>query len=608
MKARLEAARASQVAWGHLDHRDRAGYLKSLRITIAQQAQQWVDAIHADTGKPRLDAMSGDVYTTLELIKYYERTAAKVLQRRRLGQPRLFFWKCRFYEELCARGAVLVISPWNYPLQLSLIPVFTALFAGNAVILKPSEVTPRTNQLIQRLFEDSALPASLVQVIEGGAEVATALIEAKPDHIFFTGSSKNGLAIARRATEDLIPHCLEMGGKDVMVVLEDAQLDRAIRGATYGGFSNAGQVCVGVKRLLLHDSIAAAFIPRFVAEVQALRVGLAPQSDFGPMTRALDVENTLAQVQDALDYGAVALTEIHSEGRQLHPIVLTQVSPDCRVMNEEVFGPVVCIETFSSEAEAVQLANSGRFGLNASVWSRSMPRARAVASALVVGGCSINDVIRHLANPHAPFGGEKFSGQGRYHGAEGLLSFSRRKTIMENTNQTPAERNWFPYNEQILTWMNRWIRFRHLPLTWLMFSLVNPPTAQAAEMRRGTIELRIHHLATGGGQLAYSVHNRASTFPDRAKEAVRTGFVEIESTTDCEMSFRIENLAFGEYAISVFQDMNRNGKLDKNWIGIPKEPVGASANPTGRLGPPRYSDCKFRLYASELTLDIDLVQ
>jgi acyl-CoA reductase-like NAD-dependent aldehyde dehydrogenase len=288
-------------------------------------------------------------------------------------------------------------------------------------------------------------------VAHGGRELGAALVEGHPDYIFFTGSVRTGRMVAEAAARQLIPVTLELGGKDPMIVFADAPLERAVQAALWGGLMNSGQVCMSVERVYVERSIFDRFVLGLVEEVGRLRQGREDGSDIGAMTSLQQVEIVRSQVEDALARGARLLTGQPpsnwdlSRGLFVPPMVLTDVTPDMKVMREETFGPVLPVMPFDSEDEAITLANDTPYGLSASVWSRDVNRARRVASRLVCGNALVNDVVITVANHHLPYGGEKASGIGRYHGEVGMRQFCVQTSVMVDKGRRRRELNWFPY-------------------------------------------------------------------------------------------------------------------------------------------------------------------
>ena len=461
MLNRIENARAAQPSWAALSVGQRVRQLKPLRHVLADQMDRIIATISEEVGKPPLDALAGDMLVTLEHMRYCERTAEKALRPRSAGKPSLLYRGAEFRETLEPHGVALILAPWNYPLQLAMVPMVTALFAGNSVVLKCSEHTPRTAAFIQQLVREARLPEGLVQVCWDGPEAASLLIEQRPGFIFFTGSSSNGRAVAQHAARLLIPTVLELGGKDACLVFDSCDLKRSVEGVTYGAFSNAGQVCVGIKRLYIQRGIFSEFLTAFVVRARQVRIGLGLDSDMGEV-RFQTVRQRLAeQVDDALAHGATLHTEWDRQAAHVPPLILSGLAPDARLLMEETFGPVVCIDAFDDELDAIRKANDCEFALSASVYTGDPVQAQRVAGALSAGSCSVNDSIRQIGNPYAAFGGNRASGYGRYHGVHGLHAFSRVKSVMTVRRPQSVEVHWFPFNAKTFGQVRGFLRWRH---------------------------------------------------------------------------------------------------------------------------------------------------
>lgn len=448
--AAFENARKAQSEWESLSISERMVYFKKLRHLMSKKLEQIVQIVASDTGKPKTEVLTAEVMPVLDAIVHFEKHAEKVLSRKAAGTPMLF-WGKKSYIEYMARGAVLIISPWNYPLQLAMIPMLSALAGGNAVILKPSEITPLTGLLIEILFKEAGFPNNVVQAAHGGKDVGEALTKGKPDYIFFTGSVKTGKAIQAQAAKDLIPTTLELGGKDPMIVFKDANIERAVNGAVWGAFTNSGQVCMSVERLYVERPVYHAFIAKLRDAVQALKQGHGDHDDIGSMSSPAQVDIVKEQLEDALQKGAKMVTGEApeywdtEEGLYIKPIILADVSAEMKILSEETFGPVLPVIPFDSEEEAVREANSTDFGLNASVWTKDMDKAERVVSRLVTGNAAINDVMVNVVNPELPFGGVKNSGIGSYHGEGGLRIFCHEKAVMADSGKKNYEIQWYPY-------------------------------------------------------------------------------------------------------------------------------------------------------------------
>jgi acyl-CoA reductase-like NAD-dependent aldehyde dehydrogenase/uncharacterized protein (DUF2141 family) len=607
-------ARAAQSGWAALSVSRRSAVLGHIRREIASRCKHIAATIAGETSKPALDALAGDVLVTLEHLRYYETNAPRIMGPRRIGKPSFFFRAANFECHFEPHGVALIFGPSNYPFQLSMIPLMTALVTGNAVVLKCSERTPETATLIRSICAKAGVPDGLVQILHDHPESSSALIEAHPDLIFFTGSSHNGQQVAERAAKHLIPTILELGGKDAGIVFADCHIQRAVEGVTYGAFSNAGRVCVAVKRVYVEATIYEEFLLRLKRRVAKLRVSHEADADFCPLPLHAR-SNLRAQLEDALSRGARLLWPLNSSAIADQPVLLTNVPAEARILAEESFGPALCIAPFANEAEAIALANASPFALSSSVWTKDRSRGRRVAAALCAGSCAINDVIRTIANPHAPFGGNRLSGYGRYHGPDGLRAFSRTKTIMFASDRRKHEVAWFPFNSRTHDQLAGVLRFRHRGpgltlrlrhLLLLLFVLAIFFTAYAATNHAETrLTIDVHLTKHAHGELAYLIFTSPAGFPADRNQAIRHGFLPIPGGAQ---QLRIEtDLPPGIYAASLYEDLNGNRKLDRNLIGIPNEPVGASGNPKERFGPPRFDECSFQLTGSSQTIAITVV-
>ncbi|MEG9438407.1 aldehyde dehydrogenase family protein [Edaphobacter sp. HDX4] len=456
----LARARAAQTAWAGLHVSRRAAVLGDLRREIAVHCELIADTIARETSKPLLDALSGDVLVTLEHLRYCESYAARVLRPHRVSKPFFLFRGARFESYFEPHGVALIFGPSNYPFQLSVVPLITALAAGNAVVLKCSELIPQTAALIARLCARANLPVDTVQVLCDDPEQSTALINARPDFIFFTGSSRHGKQISQHAAKLLIPTILELGGKDAGLVFADCNMDRTVEGIVYGAFSNSGRVCVAVKRTYIEASIYGEFLLRLKQRVAKLRVDTDADADLSPLSQNAQ-SDLREQIEDALARGATLHWPPDRAAIGHEPTLLTDVPSDARLLTEESFGPVLCVGCFHDEAEALSLANASRFALSSSIWTANQKRARRIASRLSAGSCSVNDVIRIAANPYAGFGGNRDSGHGRYHGPEGLRAFSCVRTLLLASHRRTREINWFPFQSRTRRQLASLIRFRH---------------------------------------------------------------------------------------------------------------------------------------------------
>lgn len=456
----MDQARRQAAEWSSHPLALRLRMLRNWRSVIAGNLDEWVDILRADASKTHMDALMSDMYPTLDAISYYLREAAAILAPSPRPVP-LLFWGTRGYVVRQPLGVVAVFAPWNFPVQLALVPVITALLAGNCVILKPSEHLRHLPGLIRRSLADAGLPEYVCQVLEGGPDVGSALIEARPDKVFFTGSLNVGRHVMEHAARHLIPCDLELSGKDAMIVCADAHLERAAKAAVWGGFFNAGQVCVSVERVYVQQAVFDHFVQLVKQEVQALRHDTEGYGDIAAMTTHAGYANCRRLLADAIEKGAqVVCGALPTEGPDLFfpPTVLTNISASMLIMQEEIFGPLLPILPFSTEQEAIALANDSPFGLGASVFSRDVRRANEIARNLKTGTCYVNDVVRNLANMRLPFGGMKASGIGRYHGPEGLYAFTQTQAVMLDRGRFRTMPHYFPYKRRTYELLKRLMR------------------------------------------------------------------------------------------------------------------------------------------------------
>ena len=445
---KMAVGRLAADSWGKLPIKVRAQTLLPFSQLLMDNLDSICELIGLCTGKVHTEALLGEIYPLLDLLHYYQKHADQILRYQGIPTSPFAFPGATAGIARRPYGVVAVISPWNYPFQLSVAPILTALFAGNAVILKVSELCLPVGQLIIDLLGKLNLPSGLVQCVVGDAQTGEQLIDAAPDLVFFTGGLHTGRAVMQRAARHPVPVILELGGKDPMLVFADAQLDRACAAALYGAFCNSGQVCVSVERLYVQKNCFDTFLAMLKVGAAQLKVGTDKYGDLGAMTSAAQIDVVQAHYQDALDKGAQASGPLERQGNFLKPVVLWNVHHGMRVMREESFGPLLPVMAFTDESEALRLANDSEFGLNASVWSSDIELAKRVASQLNVGNWAINDVIKNIGHPGLPFGGVKQSGFGRYHGAEGLRNFTYPVSGLTNRSRLPKEPNWFPYSEQ----------------------------------------------------------------------------------------------------------------------------------------------------------------
>jgi acyl-CoA reductase-like NAD-dependent aldehyde dehydrogenase len=463
----LSLSRAVQANWAKLPVTERAARLKALRASMMSSRDALADAVVRESGKPRVEALFADVFVALDTAVFFAKNAEPLLRAESVPHHNLAA-KAKggtlTYEPF---GVIGIITSWNYPLAIPLSQIIPAVVAGNAVVCKVSEFTPQCGALIQKLFVDSGFPKDLVTIIQGGGEVGRALIEAAPDKVIFTGSVATGRRIAESCAKSLIPTVLELGGKDAMIVLADADLDVAASGAVWGGYTNCGQVCLSVERLFVEAAISEAFTARCVEKTKKLRLGSGsdPSTDVGPLIRPQHVQRMKDLLQDAVDKGAKVLCGGRARpdlgAGFFEPTVVVNVDSTMRLLQEETFGPILAIQTVRDAEDAILRANDSPFALAASVWTRDSVRGEAIAKRLRAGAVMVNDATSYFAIAEAPHGGCRFSGWGRTHGEAGLLEMVQTKYI--DVDRLPHREKpwWYRYGADLELAADAFLQFEY---------------------------------------------------------------------------------------------------------------------------------------------------
>ncbi|MBB2909506.1 aldehyde dehydrogenase (NAD+)/succinate-semialdehyde dehydrogenase/glutarate-semialdehyde dehydrogenase [Streptosporangium becharense] len=433
VRAAHAAAREAARAWAARPARERVVPFLRLHDAILDRREEILDVVQWETGKARRHAFEEVLDSALSTLYYARRAPGLLEPRRRAG---IFPVATRTVEERRPRGTVVVISPWNYPLSLGVADVVPALLAGNAVVHKPDTQTALSTLWVIDLLVSLGMPREIWQVVLGDpAELGEPLIDGA-GYVAFTGSTRAGRVIAEQAGRRLVGCSLELGGKNPMLVLDDADLDLAAQGALRACFSNAGQLCLSIERLYVHDSVHDAFLERFVRLTGNMRLGTGLDwgVQMGSLTSRRQLEAVSAHVDDAVAKGARVLTGGRARpdiGPLFYePTVLTGVDESMNLCRAETFGPVVSVYRFSDDDEAVERANDTDYGLNASIWTGDVPRGRALAARIKAGTVNINEGYGSAYGSYdAPMGGMKSSGLGRRHGAEGLLKYTEAQTV-----------------------------------------------------------------------------------------------------------------------------------------------------------------------------------
>ena len=418
--------RAAFPIWSGKSIHERIRILRKFQTVLIDQRDEITRVINQDCGKSRQDALI-ELFVTVDMLAQYCAGAPKWLKRKKVASGLYLLKQC--YIENKPYGVTAVISPWNYPFTLAIPPMLMALLAGNTVVLKPSEVTAATGVLVEHLLRLTPELTPFVRVVHGDGKVGAALTQAHPDFIFLTGSTATGRKIMQTAAETLTPIALELGGKDAMLVLDDADLPAAARWGAWGAFFNTGQTCMAVERVYVVAPLYEQFIRLAVQAAQEFKSGyttdLNSPYSMGPVTDPRQIKIIDRHLEDALAKGAHLLTGGKQQGGFYDPMVLVDVDHSMLVMREETFGPFLPIMKVQNEDEAVRLANDSAYGLGASIWSQNMAHARRIAGQVQAASVIINDAIAQFGIPMLPFGGVKDSGFGRTHGREGLMQFTR---------------------------------------------------------------------------------------------------------------------------------------------------------------------------------------
>jgi len=453
-------ARAAQAAWGALSLRQRVRKMRALRGLLVRRMDDVIDVVRQETAKPAVEALGHEVMIVAGLIRAYEKRAPRVLRPKRVGTGILVNkGATKVYEPF---GVVGVISPWNFPFSMPGIPTVAALFAGNAVVIKPSEVTPRTGAMLAELARE-AIPdhPEIVQVVQGAGDAGAALVRSGVGKLAFIGSPGTGRKILAGAAETLTPVVMELGANDVSIVCEDADLDRAAAGVVWGAISNAGQVCMSVERALVPERIYDRFATAVQREMERLRVGGDGEYDVGRLIFPPQQAIIQGTVDDAVARGARVVLGgrmAGGDGLAYAPTLIVDATPEMALNTHETFGPVLPLVRVKDEEEALRIANAGPYGLNASVWTRSRSKGRKMAKRLQAGMVMVNDVLINFGIPELPYGGVKQSGFGRMMGDEGLLEFSQVKAIADTRVALRRELFWFPYRPKQLALLKRLAR------------------------------------------------------------------------------------------------------------------------------------------------------
>ncbi|MCC6614639.1 MAG: aldehyde dehydrogenase family protein [Anaerolineae bacterium] len=465
--AAAERARTAQPAWEALGVRKRVHLLRAWADLLWEKRAEMIKTDRAETGKNKSGALS-EIFGTDFITSYYFHRAEHILRPRR-AQP-LFPVFQRLTVHYHAHGLVGIIAPWNYPLLLVTTELIPALIAGNAVLVKPSELTPHTSLFLVELMHKVGIPQDVVQVITGDGAAGAGVIDVV-DYIHVTGSTATGRKVAVRAAERLIPYSLELGSKDPLIILRDSNLDLAATGALKGAFENAGQVCVSTERVYVEDAIYEPFLER--VRHYAKKINIGPGDGMNINVGSMTSERELARVERQLDEAVARGARIIVGGKRrpdlgplfFEPTVIVDVDHSMSLMTEETFGPVLPIMRVKDADEAIRLANDSEFGLSGGIYTRDLKRGEQLARRIKTGDVGINRTgLVTIGTPGLPSGGEKHSGIGRRNGEEGLLRFVKSQSILtDNLIYNPARVDFIDpltmLGVQTIRILRRWLPF-----------------------------------------------------------------------------------------------------------------------------------------------------
>lgn len=437
----------------------RITYIKKLKQVIIKNQNFIIDQIVKDTKKTSFEAYFCEIFPVISFLRFIEKTAYNVLKPQKTKTPFFLFGKTSkiYFDPI---GIVLVISAWNYPFYLGIIPSLTAFVCGNAVIIKPSELAPLMS-VWEQLFKESGFDPNWIQLVYGNEQVATELISSKPNKIFFVGSSNTGKKILEHTAKNLIPVDLELGGKDAMIVCDGANLKKASTAAIWGAFCNAGQLCSSIEKIYVHKKIYEDFKKQLIHKlnilIQHIQSDIHHQKQIGKIISKAHFKKIRQYISEALYQGAKLINSdifanpindlFHESDLFIYPTILENVSNNSLLSNQEIFGPVAILDIFENIEFLINKINQDNYGLGISIWSNNTKEIKKFIHNCRVGNICINNVIINLANPYLPFGGVRDSGFGRYKGTLGYLSFVNPKSVMHDHLFYMNEIFWYPYTD-----------------------------------------------------------------------------------------------------------------------------------------------------------------
>ncbi len=471
LDAIVEQARAAQRRWSHVPLRERAKVVQRAANWLYDNHEHVATLLTRENGKTIVESYVMEVFPVLDMWNYTAKHGPAILARERIPTPQLFLKHKRHYFDYTPLGVVGIVAPWNYPFSIPSGDAAIALLAGNAVIIKPSPLTPLIAEEVRRAFVAAGLPDGLLAIVHGDAPLGAAMC-AHPgiDKIVFTGSVETGRRVGEACAAVMKPFVLELGGKDAAIVLDDADVDRAVRGVLWGGIANCGQTCAGIERVYVHRNLHDEFVSSLSARASGLQPGdpMDPATQIGPFTDPRQYDTVVRHVDEAVSLGASLLTggpvDPGLPGKFYAPAVVRGVDHSMSLMREETFGPVIPVMPFDDERDAIKLANDSEYGLGASIWTRNTARASKLAEELEAGSVWVNDHMYSFAVAELPWGGVKRSGIGVAHSKFGFYEMVRPKLLALDSGKVPVAW-WHPYDERLRNAMHAVISTLYSPST-----------------------------------------------------------------------------------------------------------------------------------------------
>jgi len=453
----LESLKRGAESYNYSSFFLRQKLMNQLGRGIVKYMDEFIHTICSETGKKHDEGLM-EIFISLEHLKQSSHYLYEALGKR---NRRIGILKTRkAWVEYEAMGVAGIISPWNYPLILAVSPMVEAMLAGNTVVLKPSEHTPLTTKLLKKVWDESTEQPDLFQPVFGAGEVGNAMVTSPlTDVICFTGSTQIGRKIAEACSPLFKPVILELGGKDPMIILEDADIDRSLEAAVWGGMSNAGQTCISVERIFAQEKIYPDVIEKLKEKIHSLTSGKGDTS-IGAISVDANLEKIKNQIKDAKIHSEV-IEGNADEGWFIPPCLVINPPFEAKILKEETFGPVMTLHPFQTDIEAIELANKTGYGLSASVFGKNKKRLKNISRRVQAGAVVINDVITHYGISDLPFGGKGLSGIGKVHGREGLRAFSHQKSYLSNRISFKSEFWWYKRRRKFAQILRKWIKWQY---------------------------------------------------------------------------------------------------------------------------------------------------